>query len=65
MHTSGLGQPENRRDEMDNENNQIAHELCYSRTQTTEVGANLEFATDTIFQQPALGLAAGAYAGVR
>jgi hypothetical protein len=42
---------------MDNENNQIAHELCYSRTQTTEVGANLEFATDK--------LDAGAYAGVR
>jgi hypothetical protein len=46
-HTSGLDQPEHRRDEMDNKNNQIAHEEWYSGPQTTEVGANLEFATDS------------------
>jgi hypothetical protein len=45
-HTSGLDQPEHRRDEMDYKNNQIAHEEWYSGPQTTEVGANLEFATD-------------------
>jgi hypothetical protein len=46
-HTSGLDQPDHRRDEMDYKNNQIAHEEWYSGPQTTEVGANLEFATDT------------------
>jgi hypothetical protein len=47
-HTSGLDQPDHRRDEMDYKNNQIAHEEWYSGPQTTEVGANLEFATDTM-----------------
>ena len=43
-HTSGLDQPEKRRDEMDDENNQTAHEQFYRCPKTTEFRANLEFA---------------------
>ena len=45
-HSSGLDQLEYRRDEMDNKNNQIAHEEWYSSPQTTKFRANLEFAID-------------------
>jgi hypothetical protein len=46
-HTTGLDQPENRRDEMDNENNQIAHEqMVHGSPKTTEFRPNVEFATD-------------------
>jgi hypothetical protein len=52
-HTSGLDQPENRRDEVDNENNQIAHEqMVHGSPKTTEFRPNVEFATDRSFTVP-------------
>ena len=45
-HTSGLDQPEKRRDEMDDENNQTAHEQFYRCPKTTEFRPDLEFARD-------------------
>ena len=52
-HTSGLHQSENRRGEMDNENNQIAHDqMVHGTSKTTEFRANLEFARDRLILLP-------------
>ena len=43
-HTSGLDQQENRRDEMDNEHNQIAHEPMVQQPENHGIPPNVEFA---------------------
>ena len=73
--TSGLGKAKNCRDEMDNENEQIAHYSSYCRQKPPNFRSKLEFAMDTVlvaspvskreFAKPAISTASRLMATLR